>query len=260
MIEEILNSYQIYTYFLQKVSHFYNHYLFKNPNVYEYCKVGRGINEEMIKKFSIGYAIGYEKLNIFITLNRLEHDLLFDAGVCNVKDDGYIYDRMSRRLVFPIYDLAGNVISFSGRILKEKEGVAKYKNGPDTIIFSKSLSVFGLFQSLEAIQASGYVLLVEGNIDVVMAHQYGLNCTVAPLGTSLTKEQLLLIHSFAKKIIFCFDGDMAGIKAKRRAEEMCKKLQIKDIEFLSLGGSKDIDEFLKLNGGQDIKNYLDMLV
>lgn len=255
MVGEILNKYKEYTSFLNKIGKFYNYFLYKNDIAYNYCIEKRELNEESITKFMIGYAPGYEKLYQFIQLNHLNESFLLDTGICNINDRGRLYDRMAGRIVFPIFDLNGNIISFSGRLIEEHSKLAKYKNGPDSDIFSKSFSVFGLFQSLKEITLRKYVLVVEGNIDVIIAHQFGFNFTVSTLGTSLTKEQLLLIHSLVKKIIFCFDSDMAGRKARERVEKMCKEYQIKDIEFIELEGAKDIDEYLKRYGNESLLNY-----
>jgi len=256
MIDNILEHYNVYVSFLSKVAQFYTYCLRKDLNIFTYCNTDRHITEESISKFQIGYAPGYFKLQQFVTMNHLDENLLFETGICKESDTGQVYDRFTHRLVFPIYDLHGNVVSFSGRLPQERPGTAKYINGPETSVFSKSFTVYGLYQALNGQNKVNYLLVVEGNIDVVTAHQSGLQYTVAPLGTSLTDEQLLLIQSCTDKIIFCFDEDMAGKNAGVRAAEMCKQHRIENFEFLSLSGAKDIDSYIVKFGSESIEKAL----
>ena len=138
---------------------------------------------------------------------------LYDAGLVRRGRNGGVYDAFRNRLMFPVIDVRGNVIAFSGRILGD--GEPKYLNSPETPVFSKSHNLFGL--NLAKKSKSGYIILVEGNIDVVSLHQAGFDSAVASLGTSLTPEQARLISRYKNEVVIAYDADAAGQKASQRA-------------------------------------------
>jgi len=144
------------------------------------------------------------------------------------------------------------VIGFSGRILGD--GEPKYLNSPETLVFNKSRNLFAL--NLAKKSKSGYIILSEGNIDVVSLHQAGFDSAVASLGTSLTPEQARLISRYASQVIIAYDNDAAGIKAAQRAISILEKLDLK-VKVLRLEGAKDPDEFIKLKGPEAFRNLLD---
>ena len=144
------------------------------------------------------------------------------------------YDTFRNRLMFPVIDVRGSVIGFSGRILDD--GEPKYLNSPETAVFSKSRNLFGL--NLAKKTRRGYIILVEGNIDVVSLHQAGFDCAAASLGTSLTPEQARLLSRYTKEVILCYDSDAAGKKAAQRAIGILEKLEMK-VRVLQVTGAKD---------------------
>ena len=178
---------------------------------------------------------------------------LFDAGLVRRSNkSGGFYDYYRNRLMFPVIDVRGNVIGFSGRILGD--GEPKYLNSPDTLVFNKSRNLFAL--NLAKKSKSGYIILSEGNIDVVSLHQAGFDSAVASLGTSLTAEQARLISRYAGQVVIAYDNDGAGIKAAQRAIGILEKLDLK-VKVLRMSGAKDPDEFIQLKGPDAFRKLLD---
>ncbi|MBO5543882.1 MAG: toprim domain-containing protein, partial [Oscillospiraceae bacterium] len=165
---------------------------------------------------------------------------------------GSFYDTFRNRLIFPIIDVRGDVIGFSGRIIGS--GEPKYLNSRDTPVFNKGRNLFAL--NLAKKSKSGYILLSEGNIDIVSLHQAGFDSAVASLGTSLTSEQARLISRYAKEVVLAFDNDGAGQKATQRAIQIFEKLEMK-VRVLQLSGAKDPDEFLKTRGADAFRLLLE---
>jgi len=165
---------------------------------------------------------------------------------------GGIYDVFRNRLMFPVIDVRGSIIGFSGRILGG--GEPKYLNSPETPVFSKSRNLFAL--NLAKKTKFGYIILTEGNIDVVSLHQAGFDCAVASLGTSLTAEQAKLIAGYKHEVVIAYDNDAAGIKAANRAITFLERLGVK-VRVLRLTGAKDPDEYIKLKGADAFRNILE---
>ena len=168
---------------------------------------------------------------------------LFDAGLIKKGRNGGWYDAFRDRLMFPVIDVRGNVIGFSGRLLGENG--PKYLNSPETSVFNKGSNLFAL--NLAKKSKRGYILLTEGNIDVVSLHQAGFDSAVASLGTSLTAEQARLISRYTDRVVIAYDNDGAGQKAAQRAIAILEKLDLK-VKVLQMSGAKDPDEFIKLKG------------
>ena len=154
--------------------------------------------------------------------------------------------------MFPVIDVRGNVIGFSGRLLGE-DG-PKYLNSPDTLVFNKGSNLFAL--NLAKKSKSGYILLSEGNIDVVSLHQAGFDSAVASLGTSLTAEQARLISRFTGEVIIAYDNDGAGQKAAQRAIGILEKLDLK-VRVLQMSGAKDPDEYIQLRGPEAFRQLIE---
>ena len=177
---------------------------------------------------------------------------LFDAGLVRRGKRSGVYDTFRNRLMFPVIDVRGNVIGFSGRILGD--GEPKYMNTPETLVFSKSHNLVAL--NLAKKSKAGYILLVEGNVDVASLHQAGFDSAVASLGTSLTPEQARLISRFTNEVVIAYDSDGAGQKAAQRAITLLEKLDLR-VRVLRMEGAKDPDEYIKTFGADAFQNLLD---
>ena len=213
----------------------------------------REITPATAKRFGLGYAPDTwdSLMKAMKELGYSEYEL-FDAGLVRKGKNGGHYDAFRSRLMFPVIDVRGDVIGFSGRILGD--GEPKYMNSPETLVFNKSRNLFGL--NLAKKSKSGHIILAEGNIDVVMMHQAGFDSAVASLGTSLTPEQARLISHYTKEVIIAYDSDGAGKKAAQRAIGLLDKLDVK-VKVLSMSGAKDPDEYIKTKGADAFRNLLD---
>ena len=213
----------------------------------------RGISAAMVKNFGLGYAPDSWSALIDAMRQKGHSDQdLFDAGLMKHGRNGGGYDTFRNRLMFPVIDVRGSVIGFSGRILGD--GEPKYLNSPETPVFSKSHNLFAL--NLAKKSKNGYIILTEGNIDVVSLHQAGFDSAVASLGTSLTQEQARLISRYTNEVVLCYDSDEAGRKAAQRGIGILEKLDLK-VRVLQLPGAKDPDEFIKKNGADAFRNVLE---
>ena len=213
----------------------------------------RRIGPATAKNFGIGFAPDtWDSLEKAMREKGYTDFELFDAGLVRKGQKGGYYDTFRNRLMFPVIDVRGNVIGFSGRILGD--GEPKYMNSPETLVFNKSRNLFAL--NLAKKSKSGYIILSEGNIDVVSLHQAGFDSAVASLGTSLTPEQARLISRYTNQVIIAYDNDGAGIKAAQRAIGILEKLDLK-VKVLRLNGAKDPDEFIKLKGADAFRNLLE---
>ena len=257
MIDYTLHHYQMLTMILLKMRGYYAENLKKYSKVQDYVRNERHISDSMIEKFGIGYdPKDASLLTHFLSDNKIQLPAAVSAGI--FKQDGTdLFDRLSDRVVFPIYDLAGNVIGFSGRVWEKDDTRPKFINTSTTLIYRKSLAVFGLYQAYAKIQELGYSIVVEGNLDVVTMHQAGFENSVAPCGTSITTEQLMILKAFAGDVMFWFDNDEAGEKASFRAQKLCEKVGMK---FSMLGAEmlevKDADEYINQFGSEPIQKAI----
>ena len=206
----------------------------------------RQISPRTAKNFGLGFAPdSWDALtNAMKALGYSERELT-EAGLVKRGKRGGVYDAFRNRLMFPVIDQRGSVIAFSGRILGD--GEPKYLNSPETPIFSKSRSLFGI--NLAKKTKAGYMILVEGNVDVVSLHQAGFDSAVASLGTSLTGEQAQLLSRYTKKVVLCYDADGAGQKAAKRAIPLLDRLGL-EVRVVTVPGAKDPDEFIKARGAE----------
>ncbi|MBQ8263666.1 MAG: DNA primase [Oscillospiraceae bacterium] len=213
----------------------------------------RGISPATAKRFGLGAAPdSWDAMRTALREKGYSDFEMLDAGLVRRGKNGNFYDAFRKRLMFPVIDVRGNVIGFSGRILGE--GEPKYINSPETLVFNKSRNLFAL--NLAKKSKSGYIILSEGNIDVVALHQAGFDSAVASLGTSLTPEQARLISRYTDQVIIAYDSDGAGLKASQRAIGILEKLDIK-VKVLRLEGAKDPDEFIKYKGPEAFRKLLE---
>ena len=219
--------------------------------------LGRGMSKSILTTFGVGYAPdGWDNLVRAMKAKGYTDQELIDSGLVtqSQKDKTKIFDRFRDRLMFPIIDVRGNVIGFGGRIIKKDDTAAKYLNSPETLIFNKRKNLFGL--NLAKKSKQGYLILVEGNIDVVALHQYGFDNAIASLGTSLTEEQAALMTRYADQIVLIYDGDKAGQNATQRAIPILEKAGLQ-VKVLQIKDAKDPDEFLKKFGADKFKLLLE---
>jgi DNA primase len=211
----------------------------------------RGMPREIISRFQLGYAPErWDFLARGLAEAGAEQQMAVAAGLLVQKDAGGVYDRFRDRIIFPIFSATGQVAGFGGRILGE--GQPKYLNSPETPIFNKSQTLFGLYQNKAAIRAAGRCLLVEGNFDLLSLVKHGLQHVVAPLGTALTAQQVRIIKRHAAEAVVIFDGDQAGLKAALRAVPLFLTEQL-DARIVILPGEHDPDTFVSAFGSQALE-------
>ena len=218
--------------------------------------LGRGMSRSILTTFGVGYAPdSWDSMVKAMRAKGYTDQELRDSGLVTVsKKNGNLFDRFRDRLMFPIIDVRGNVIGFGGRIIKSNSEAAKYLNSPETLIFNKRKNLFGM--NLAKKTKQNYLILVEGNIDVVALHQYGFDNAIASLGTSLTEEQATLITRYAEQVVLIYDGDKAGQNATQRAIPILEKAGIQ-VKVLQLRDAKDPDEFLKKFGADRFRLLLE---
>ncbi len=239
---------------LEMTAKFYNRCLLETKAASfarEYVKQ-RGMTEATIEKFMIGYA-PKGKLLESAKKKGYAYDILSKAGLFTKTDFGSVFEYMSERLVFPILDIQGRVVAFGGRTLADSK--AKYLNTPETIVYSKSSNLYGLYQTLPELRKEKSVIVVEGYMDVVLSQQYGVCGAVAPLGTAFTAQQAKLINRYADNVILLFDPDDAGRTATQRALEICAENNM-SVKTSSLPEGVDPDEYLLENGKDNFYNLI----
>ena len=214
--------------------------------------LGRGMTKGILTTFGVGYAPdSWDALVKAMKAKGYTQQELIDSGLVTVSQkNGNLFDRFRDRLMFPVIDVRGNVIAFSGRTLKKDEDIAKYLNSPETQIFNKRKNLFGLNLAKKTKENS--LILVEGNVDVVALHQYGFDNAVASLGTSLTEEQAALITRYVEQVILLYDSDKAGQNATERAIPILEKAGLR-VKVLHVKDAKDPDEFLKKFGADKFR-------
>ena len=214
----------------------------------------RGLSGRTVTNFGLGFAPNtWSSLTDAMKQQGYSERELFEAGLVRQGKSGRgCYDTFRNRLMFPVIDVRGNVIGFSGRILDD--GEPKYMNSPETPVFSKSHNLFAL--NLAKKSKSGYLILAEGNIDVASLHQAGFDSAVASLGTSLTPEQARLMSRYAGEVVIAYDNDGAGQKAAQRAITILEKLDVR-VRVLRMEGAKDPDEYIAKFGADAFRNLLE---
>ncbi len=218
----------------------------------------RGVNEESIKQFRIGFSANSSSLKRALVREGISDQLMTEAGLLIQPDDPSRtpYDRFRGRVMFPITDRRGRVIAFGGRILGN--GEPKYLNSPETPLFHKGDSLYALSQAVEAARDNKTILVTEGYTDVIALHQAGFKHAVAPLGTALTENQIQILWKVVPEPILCFDGDNAGQKAALRAAERAMPLLKpgKSLRFIALPDGEDPDSLIKTKGIKAIEETL----
>ena len=222
---------------------YYYNQLLKSPIALSYV-LKRGINKEYIKKFALGYAPKYPKLISEIKKSgNYSKKVLLESGLF-IEKNGILKEKFFDRIMFPIRSKRGDVIAFTARQNAGNEYGPKYMNSPETPIFHKSYNLFGQYESRQEIRKQDLVIICEGSTDVISAHQVGIKNIVAPLGTSLTLQQLESLIPLTKNILLFFDSDSAGKAAIVRGFELASKLEMNPFAA-SPSPYKDIDELIQ---------------
>ena len=217
-----------------------------SPEAIKYLK-SRGLTGEIAKQFSIGFAPGgWNNLNE--VFKDYDNDVLIKSGLINKNEKGKRYDRFRNRIMFPIYNAKGQLVGFGGRVIDEKDS-PKYYNSPETSLFQKSYELYGLLAARKSIRDKGYVLVVEGYMDVVSLAQHGISNAVATLGTATTSFHIQKLIRYTSEIIFCFDGDEAGKSAAWRAMQnsLASVTDEVQLKFLFLSEQHDPDSYVREN-------------
>ncbi len=248
--EHKLNIYQT----LEKACLYYRQQLSQSSVALHYLREQRGLSNEIINKFSLGYTpAGFNNLQQTFP-DYPVNKLLVDAGLVVVNDNNKRYDRFRERVIFPIRNIKGEIIGFGGRIITK--GEPKYLNSPETELFNKSQELYGLYEAKKDIRDLNQVFVVEGYMDVIALNQYGINNVVATMGTAATEEHIKTMFRFCDNICYSFDGDNAGKKAAWRALERSIGLvtDIKSVNFLFLPEEHDPDSYIREHGRDTFKN------
>lgn len=220
--------------------------LMNTPTAKEYF-LNRGIKEETIKKFGLGFAKdGWNNLIFYLRRLGVKDNVMEAAGLISVNQEkGKKYDRFRNRVMFPVFDYRGKVIGFGGRVLDDSK--PKYLNSPETLVFQKGTNLYGLNFALKHNMKERCFVIVEGYMDLITLHQYGITNVVASLGTALTINQARLLKRYADKVVISYDADVAGQMATLRGLEVLRTAGF-DVRVLQIPQGKDPDEFVRSNG------------
>ena len=224
----------------------------------------RGLRDDIIKKYQLGYSP--EKGNPLAKVLKSKGfqdkfitndvDTRIGVGVVGKSEDGRLYDRFRDRVIFPIFTVSGKPVAFAGRILKKNDKVGKYVNSPDSIIYSKTNELYGLYQAKQAISRADMCYMVEGQMDVISMHQSGIENVVASGGTALTKPQIWLIKRFTSNITVLYDGDAAGIHAALRGIDMFLEAGF-NVKVVLLPDGEDPDSYAQSHDSTEFIQYIE---
>ena len=240
---------------INKLAASYFYYQLRRENgsqAYAYL-INRGVSEDTIKKFGLGYSDKYsDDLYKFLKSKNYSDDLLRESGLFNVDERHGMYDKFWNRVIFPIMDVNNRVIGFGGRVMGD--GKPKYLNSPETKIFDKSRNLYGL--NIARTTRKNYLILCEGYMDVISMHQAGFTNAVASLGTALTSGHASLLKRYTQEVLLLYDSDDAGVRAALRAIPILREAGITS-RVVSLKPHKDPDEFIKALGGEEFEKRLE---
>ena len=222
----------------------------------------RGIREDIIRKFQLGYSPERAKLweeakkagyqDTYLVNNP---DTQIGTGVCLKDEQGRLFDRFRGRVIFPFFSVSGKVTGFAGRLIKQSDKAGKYVNSPTSILYEKKHELYGFYQAKQAIKREDCCYLVEGQLDVIQLVQSGIENVVASGGTSLTYPQIRLIHRFTENATILYDGDNAGIKAALRGIDMMLEEGI-NVKVVLLPEGEDPDSFARKHNATEVLDYI----
>ncbi len=230
---------------LQISANFYQHMLVRNKEALNYVFKNRKLSKEVVQEFKIGFAPNTQKmLTNFLLKKGFAMSDIRDAGLLN-RFGGDIF---RNRMVITLQDSGGSPVGFTGRIIKDEPNAPKYLNTPQTLLYDKSSNIFGLSQAKNEIRKAGFVVVVEGNMDVISSHQAGVKNVVATAGTAMTVHHLKALGRFSNDVRLCFDSDQAGISATERAISLGQQAGV-ELSIITLdqsaGEAKDPDELIQ---------------
>lgn len=216
----------------------------------------RGLEDDTIEKFGLGWAPNSRNaLQIAAREAGFKQDYLVDTGLCFRTDDGKVMDRFYDRVVFPIHNIAGRVIAFGCRTLKNDKGIAKYINSPETEIYLKRHTLYGMYQAKNEVHKQDKFILVEGYLDVISMHQLGITNVAASSGTSLTVEQVQLIKRYTDNVTIIYDGDAAGIHAALRGIGLVLEGGL-NVKVVLLPDGDDPDSYSRKHSRQEVEDFI----
>ena len=245
-LEDLYNIYDIANKFYQN-----NLSTKEGSDAREYLS-NRDFKEDVIKEFGIGLSLS-NKLSSML-LKKYDKDILIRSGICN-ESGGNIFDAFTERIMFPLWDIDGNVVGFSGRIYKTKDS-SKYVNSKESDIFKKGKLIYNYHRAKEEVRKKKFVLVVEGFMDVIALYKVGIKNVVAMMGTAVTNEQANLLKRLSTNIFLCFDGDSAGNMATMSCANELTKVGITP-KVIRLPENLDPDEYIKKYGSDNFNDYLD---
>lgn len=220
----------------------------------------RGFSNDTVRKFELGFSLeGWDTFTQTALKNQFELDVLKKAGLTLEGEESSkhrYFDRFRGRVMFPIHNLAGKIIGFGARILKQDKKQAKYLNSPESEVYHKSKVLYGLYQAKLAIRNEDNCFLVEGYTDVISLHQENIENVVASSGTSLTIEQIRLIKRYTDNITILYDGDAAGLKASTRGVDMILEEGL-NVRVVIFPEGEDPDSYIRKTGGDAFKDYVE---
>ncbi len=215
----------------------------------------RGFREEYIRKFQLGYSKeGWEAFSSYAVSEGYKPEYLVKTGL-SIQKENRLIDRFHGRVMFPIHSASGRIIGFGGRILSADKQTAKYLNSPESDIYNKSKSLYGLYFARNAMVAKNNCYLVEGYTDVISLHQAGIENVVASSGTSLTTDQVKLIQRYTQNITILYDGDPAGIKASLRGIDMILE-QGMNVRIVLFPENEDPDSFARTHRAVEVEEFI----
>lgn len=223
---------------------------------YQYFK-SRGLEDETIRKYGLGWApLSRKAFSEAARAAGYKEEFMVETGLSIKYDDGRLVDRFYDRVIFPIHSVSGRVIAFGGRTLRTDKTVAKYVNSPETEIYVKSKSLYGIYFAKNEISRQDCCILVEGYLDVLSMHQLGIRNVVASSGTSLTVDQIRLIRKFTNNITIIYDGDGAGIKAALRGIGLVLKEGM-NVKVVLLPDGQDPDDFARRHTLEEVRDHIE---
>lgn len=216
----------------------------------------RGLTDQTINDYGLGYASDQQLLKPFFEQRQIDYQTLRHSGLFIENQDGELRDRFVNRIMYPIRNESGQEIAFSGRLLAKLPDQPKYLNSPETELFNKRRVLFNFDQARGAVRKQGSLILFEGFMDVMSAHQSGVDNGVASMGTSLTEEQIYAIQRITKQVYVCYDGDTPGQKATQRALKILQNNSSLTLGVIQMPDGMDPDEYRRQYGEAKLADAL----